>query len=259
MPTDEEMRQAQQFIRQRIEAERAAVSNLDAALLAAARRIIDISRKYNIPPDKFRFSADKGLKAEVAAVLAALRALLYDEVEDSLTFDEGDDTFTAPALTAIDNGKTFRQRLADYTSRWGYELEATIAAAGMEGITDVKAMESAVKAYLGRPYDNPWIKEHTGEGDAVRLRAVPHYGKGKPIASERALALLLTTVIAKGRSEWWAEQNAGKRYYYVFRGSSYPCELCDSYVGYPFMASDRSGLPPYHNRCCCYAVYTDTI
>lgn len=260
MPTEAEIARAKDYLLLRLRAERLAVSSLDAALLSAARRIVEISRRYNIPPESFRFSADPALQREVSAVLALLREALYDHVAELDTFeDEGNNSFVAPILTAEDHGKTFRQRLAEYTRRWGYELEAVIAAAGLEGIRDAKAIEAGVREYLDRPYDNPWIKEHMGEGAAVRLDNIPHYGKGRPISSATALSLLLTTVVAKGWMQNWARINGNKRGYYVFRGSSYPCDICDYQCSFPHDANDTEGLPPYHPHCCCYAVFTDDL
>lgn len=260
MPTIEEINSAKDYLLLRLKAERMAVSSLDTALLSAARRIVEISRRYNIPPESFRFSADPNLQREVRAILSMLREVLYERIEELDTFeDEEDNNFVAPILTEEDHGKTFKQRLAEYVSRWGYELEATIAAAGLEGVKDTKAIESSVKEYLEHPYDNPWIKAHMGEGNAVRLDNIPHYGKGKAIASRAAIALLLTTIVAKGWMQNWARLNGGKRYYFVFRGSSYPCEICDFQCSFPHDAKDTSGLPPYHAHCCCYVVYTDDL
>ena len=260
MPTDQEISRAKEYLVLRLRAERLAISTLSDALLSAARRIVEISQRYGIPPEKFRFSADRNLRREVDQVLALLRDALYDRIEDLDTFgDDEDSSFVAPILTEPDHGKTFRQRLAEYTSRWGYELEAVIAAAGLEGIKDRNEIISNLREYMDRPYDNPWIIDHKGEGEAVRLDSFPHYGKGRAISAKTALAVLLTTVVAKGWMQNWARINAGKRGYYVFRGSSYPCEICDFQTSFPHDMSDKGGLPPYHPNCCCYVVYTDDL
>lgn len=256
-PTDEEIRQAKEYLLLRLKAERVAVSEMEAALISAARRIVAIARKYSIPPERFRFSRDPDLQREIQGVLELLRDALAHGVETLDTFEDDDRRFVAPALTEPDHGRTFRQRLADYVSRWGHEVEATIAAAGLEGITSDSEIVAGIKEYLDRPYDNPWIKEHLGEGDAVRLDRIPHYGKGRPIASATALALLLSTVVAKGWMENWRDLNSGKRGYYVFRGSSFPCEICDAQTGFLHDINDKDGLPQYHPHCCCYVVYTD--
>lgn len=258
MPTEAEIQRAKDYLLLRLEAERIAVSSVDAALLDAARRIIAISRKYNIPPESFRFSANPSLQAEVRGVLSLLRDALYDRIESLDTFKEDEGRpFTAPILTNKDNGKTFRQRLAEYVNHWGYELEATIAGAGLSGITNPAVILAGVNDYLDYPYDNPWIKEHQKEGDAARLRGIPHFGRGRAIASRLALTTLVTTVVAKGWMQNWARLNAGKKGYYVYRGSSFPCEICDAQTGFLHDMSDLEGLPPRHPRCVCFTVYVD--
>lgn len=260
MPTDKEILQAKNYIASRLKAEKLAVSALDAAVLSAIKRIVDISHKYNIPPEQFRFSADPKLQKEVSEVLRLLREALYSEIRELDTFsdeDDKDDTFIAPILTEEDHGKTFRQRLADYTSRWGYETEAVIAAAGLEGIRSKSEITESIRSHLEWPYENPLIKKHRRKGAATRLNETPHYGKGRIISAYSALSLLLTTVVAKGWMQNWARRNSGKRGYYVFRGSSYPCDICDAQTGFLHDISDVTGLPPYHNHCVCFPVYID--
>lgn len=259
-PTEDEIRRAKEYIVLRLQAERLAASTLDTALLTAARRIVAISRRYNVPPERFRFSSDPRLKREIDEVLALLRDVLASRTTDIDTFEDEDGTeYVAPAVTDPDKGKTFRQRLAEYVSRWGYELEATIAAAGLAGVRDEEKIVAGVREYLDRPYENPWVKDHMGEGEAVRLENIPHYGKGKPIASYAALGLLLASTVSRGWMQNWARLNSGKRGYYVFRGSSFPCEICDAQVGFLHSADDTEGLPPFHPHCVCYTVYTDQV
>lgn len=261
MPTEQEISRAKEYLVLRLRAERLAVSTLDDALLSAARRIAGIARYYNVPPERFRFSANPSLQKEVDEVLELLREALYSRIEGIDTFEdeEEDSPFVAPALTEKVNGRTFRQRLADYVSRWGFEIEAVIAAAGLNGVRNQTEILDGIREYMDRPYENPWMKEHMGEGDAVRLNTIPHYGKGRHIASAAALALLLRTTVARGWMQNWARLNAGKRGYYVFRGSSYPCEICDAQVGFLHDASDMAGLPPQHPNCVCFTVYTDNV
>lgn len=261
MPTEQEISRAKEYLVLRLRAERLAVSTLDDALISAARRIAGIAQYYNVPPERFRFSANPSLQKEVNEVLELLRESLYSRLKGIDTFEDGDEErpFVAPALTEKVNGKTFRQRLSEYVSRWGYEIEAVIAAAGMNGVRNQTEILDGIREYMDRPYENPWMKEHMGEGEAVRLRTIPHYGKGRHIASAAALALLLRTTVAKGWMQNWARLNAGKRGYYVFRGSSYPCEICDAQVGFLHDASDMAGLPPQHPNCVCFTVYTDNV
>ena len=63
-PTRQQITDAKQYVLDRVEAELSSVSALDTRLLRAARDIIRIARKYNVPPERFRFSADTRLQRE---------------------------------------------------------------------------------------------------------------------------------------------------------------------------------------------------
>ena len=258
MPTDKEINDAKDYLLLRLRTEDLAAKNLRDILESAARRIVAIARKYNIPPALFRFSADPSLHKEVLEVLATLRDALYDEIESLDTFPSEEGDYTATAVTAKNHGKTFRERLAIYTNRWGYEIEATIAAAGLQGVKDQNAILDGIRDYMDRPYDNPWVKASMGKGEAVRLRALPHFGSGTATASALALTLLLQQTVADGWMQNWMRLNSGKRGFYVMRGSSYPCELCDAVTGVWYPASETHILP-VHPRCCCYMVFTNEI
>lgn len=258
MPTDKEIREAKDYILLRLRAERLAVSELDAALHAAALRIAEIAHRYTVPPSLFRFSYNPRLQAEVREVLRSLREAIYDATRELCTFPEdGEDSpFTPAALTAPDHGKTFRERIALYTSRWGYEVEAAIAGAGLDGVTDPAEIAEGIDRYIHDPFRNPWIRDNRGRGEAVRLGPTPHYGKGTAIAAATALDTLLSWVIALAWTENWSRINSDRAGYFVYRGSSFPCEECDSMVGFHTSPDD---LPPYHPHCVCFAVYTNDI
>lgn len=77
-PSDREIEEAKDYIRQRLQAEKSMERNLRTAMLRAAERIISISHKYGIPPKMFRFSLDRNLKHEVEAIISDLRATIED-------------------------------------------------------------------------------------------------------------------------------------------------------------------------------------
>lgn len=70
----------------------------------------------------------------------------------------------------------------------------------------------------------------------------------------KALALLSTFAVTEGWMRWWglnAERN-GASGFYSFRGSSYPCSLCDSMVGFHPMSAY---VGAWHPHCKCYFVF----
>ena len=222
-------------------------------------RLVRISRKYNIPPELFRFSADPNLQKEIREVLKLVREALYDKMLIINTFEDDEnegEKYIPPLLTDKDNGKTLKERIAIYTERWGYEAEAIIAAAGLEKITDIHRIHAELDRYMFNPYLSPMFQDHMGEGIATRLGEIPSYGKGRQKAAASALATLLAFVTARAWQDYWAKINRKYKRFYVYRGSSYDCDLCDSFV-HASPHTNEANLPPYHPRCRCYVVYTN--
>lgn len=65
VPTDKEIEEAKEYLRQRLDAELSMRTNLQIVMIEAAKQIIDISYRYKISPELFRFSANRQLQEEV--------------------------------------------------------------------------------------------------------------------------------------------------------------------------------------------------
>ena len=85
-------------------------------------------------------------------------------------------------------------------------------------------------------------------------------GKGVEISSFGALDTILTTGIADAWMYWGYEDALarGAKGYFVERGSSYPCDECDSHCGVFHYITDEDNRPQFHAHCCCYIVYSYT-
>ena len=68
VPTDKEIEEAKEYLRQRLDAELSMRTNLQIVMIEAAKQIIDISYRYKISPELFRFSANRQLQEEVDEV-----------------------------------------------------------------------------------------------------------------------------------------------------------------------------------------------
>ena len=55
---------------------------------------------------------------------------------------------------------------------------------------------------------------------------------------------------------WLDARDKGAKGYFVERGSSYPCDECQSHVGIFYPIEDEENRPQYHRNCCCYVVYS---
>lgn len=267
--TQQEIDEARDYLLEQLKAGREVSDFIDRALTQAARRLVDIAAKYNIPPGCFRFSADPRLQAEVRHQLALLRALLYDEMEKKLTFkaeDEKDGKYIPPILTEEDHGKTIKERIALYVGRWGYEVEAVIAGAGLAGVTDTAQIKASIEQYLHSPWQNPYFVEGTkiGGGAATRLKTEGvSYGQGRTNVAANGLDVALGTFLTKGYMANWFRlgRKRGAVGFWTHRNSSYPCDYCDEAAMTFHYITEDDYIPPLHPRCVCSVsfVYLEDI
>lgn len=80
-PTSKEIEEAKDYLRQRLNAELSMKNNLLAIMYQAAKEIIAVSYKYNVPTSQFSFSYNKELQEEVETIIANLRELIEDYTE----------------------------------------------------------------------------------------------------------------------------------------------------------------------------------
>lgn len=250
-PTRQQITEAKQYVLDRVEAELSSVSALDTRLLRAARDIIRIARKYNVPPERFRFSADTRLQREVDAVIARLKEEILSDIQTcSLASGKSGREEVIAFLEEKQYGKTLRQRIDTYARRWKYEIEAFIAAALIKGIA-ATSIENAYRQH----YKNPYAFINGEKGAAVRLQGAS-YGAGRSNLSYNMLSSLSRNSVATAwmHADRVEAERGGATGFYSYRGSSYPCTYCDSKVGY-HPISEFPGT--WHPRCKCYFIFVN--
>ena len=162
-------------------------------------------------------------------------------------------------------GDNLQGRVDERVRTFAAEVIAVYGAGKLLGYDYAKIL-SSVKANIKNPWDNPIIteaKEKAGKGeitipDDLDLEE-PHFGHGIAISSEVALDWMTENAIAEGWMYWqYLEgKDNGAKGYFVLRGSSYPCEECDSHTGIFYPISDKDNIPPFHPHCVCFVVYSD--
>jgi hypothetical protein len=254
--TNEMIDAAREYILNRVDAEQSYSRNIEKYLDSATVVILDIMSQYKLPPMMLTFN-NPMISPRIQAILDELIAEIISVIDD-LSVDNRKER-KKDILSYVHeekNGNTVDNLTEEYVSHFKKELEVGIVA----GLILGKKKEDILKAirnYRDNPWDNPYVK--SAQKDNKGVFAVdfnkPHYGHGVPTASKKALERMGTYVIADAWMEDQYEQNKNKhKWYKVDRGSSYPCDLCDSYVGiHPI--SDRDAIPPYHQNCCCFVIY----
>ena len=261
IPSEKDIEDAKMYARRRMEEQRIAMIAIEKYLLEAARRIIDIAFKYNIPPSQFQFSENMRLKEEVDAVLQALLKSIMEEIEEAVVMaspddDEEDRKMLLFYLYNIGDHQSVIDIAIEYIERFRYELEAFIAAGLFYGLSKAAILEE-IRNNLQTPYNSELLRKAFKERvfKAVRIREKGvSFGKGQYVAAKNSIKRLLDATV--GIVWWWWQtkvmKESGAEYYMQMRGSDYPCDICDDEAGvHPIEEIDT----PYpHAHCYCIRV-----
>lgn len=259
-----QIQQAKRYLRKRLDEEIAGQEKLKRKILQTFTDLLS-----------FGFSGGKGFtfrdsrqKEKVEALFAELRQYIYMVIEDGcnavarLSQEENSSDYLLPVAESINAesyGHTLKERIAIYANRLEYEMEAWIAAALALGIGNAE-LRTLWMAYRTKPFSNPVFNEARRMGLAASKLSSGKisYGAGKYASAENNLVRLQRSTVAQTMrlSDWEIFSRKGAAGYYVGRGSSYPCSLCDSMTGFHYII-DITQMPPYHANCVCwyYPVY----
>ena len=245
-PTDKDIEAAKAYLRQRLEAERSMQNNLEYIMREAAKRIVNICFTANVNPQNFRYEdLPQRSKIEIDEVIQWSKETIDDYFQTLAVADhEGKRNIILPFVLGENHGATFDERLTDYCDKYKDELMLLIGAGLFLGVTKMTLAKS-IGENLKHPYANQLLTDGIGESIS--------YGRGHTNSMFTALSDLTQFGIAQGwmKNQYIDNREDGCIGWYVMRGSSCPCDHCDSMVGFH---ADESELPPYHLSCRCFAV-----
>lgn len=268
LPTQEDITSGKQFILRREEYARVLEAKVDDCLANAAQEIVTICYKYNVDPQKFSINSqyNEKMMAEIAEVMDNLEEEILDLIYDysTATVSDGSPSGRKEALAAwialLGRGNRNLQGTLDgYLYKTMKDWETAIAALRYANVAMAAAV-TKVKSHLHSIYTMPEVRatfDHAEDFNATYIRnkgiqkgAVGISNNGSTNVTNMAK---LTLQMAWMKELSMEHEDDGAAGYYVLRGSSYPCETCDSMVGFHKM-EDIDGYPPYHGHCCCYVI-----
>lgn len=246
--TQKELEAAKELLRQRLESEQSMSLDVERLLEEYAEYIIHAL---------FNGASDEDIELLIEDLIDRImddcRTLAVDEhdVDDDIlafVFDGGDETV--------------EERVRNRAETFLDELTAAYSAAVILDM-DEQELIASVRGSMDDPWDNEAIGEvramiERGEVDEdISDFEERHYGKGSPVSSKVAIGFITASAIVDTWNEWgWRTASEGGAIgYYVERGSSFPCEECDSHTGQFFDITDKSHIPQYHRSCRCFVVY----
>lgn len=244
-PSEADIEAAKAYLRQRLECEQAMVTLLESAMREAAEKIVEILYSAKIYPTVGSY---ENLPVPVQMQIDEVVEWLRETIDDYfLTLaiadhDENRDEIL-PFILGENHGRTFDERLSDYCDKYRDELMLLVGAGLFLGVGKMVLVKS-----IGDNLKHPYANQLLADGIAAPLT----YGRGRSNSMFNAIGDLTRYGIAEAwmKNLYINNRKDGCIGWYVRRGSSYPCPLCDSMVGFH---TDESELPLYHSHCRCIA------
>lgn len=245
-PREADIEAAKAYLRERIEYEQAMTTLLENVMKEAAEKMVDICYSPGVNPQSFRYSdLPVRVQLDIDAVIEWLREAINDYFLTLAIADhEENRDKIVPFILGENHGQTFDERLSDYCDKYRDEVLLLIGAGLFLGIGK-SALVKSIGNNLKQPYANKLL--------AAGIDAPLTYGRGRTNSMFTAIGDLTRYGIVEAwmKNQYINNRKDGCIGWFVQRGSHYPCELCDSMVGFH---TSESELPLYHSHCCCIAI-----
>ena len=262
---EEQIRTAKNFVLRRESAANGLRSLVDALMEDAADEITRICYRYSVEPTAFIISPDynSDMFKEIANVMDRLEDEILDLLEDYSAKCTKDEKKKAPLILWIlalgRNNKGLKASLEQRLRTLLRDIEAMIAAARKAGFGTDKAVR-LIRNNLHTAYQMPGMaaafKNHSlFKARNIRYKGVKKGNRGESNSEANNIDRFVKTTVQMAWMHYQHElyEEKGAAGYYVLRGSTFPCDLCDSKVGFHTM-DDVEAFPPRHASCCCFTV-----
>lgn len=270
-PTDEDVRKAKKYVLDADDTYKQAWSIAGDIIMDYVLRIVDISYKYNIPPERFAFdsSVNSMLMEEVSAVMEELDEELFSVLQQealSCTTDSRNRTYLLAILLMLGHrGMNMSDTLYSYEWRLLRQVEGIIASAKFNGKSASETKQN-IRNYLGMIERNPLINSTLPYRSRFSAQFINNGGKatypngapnvsGVPVDGYNAIRQVFGNAIATiwRKNQLLEMQQDGCAGYYQLRGSNIPCAICDDEVGFHEGCDPDNDAYP-HPNCLCYRI-----
>ena len=263
--TDEQVKEGKAFVLKRERAATALATLVDALLVTAAADITQICYRYGVEPKDFQLSSryNEKMFEEVAQVLDELEDEILDYISvysTKCTKDNDEKKLLLLWILALGkNNMGLRKSLEQRLRVFSRDVEAMIVAAKLAKMDASKAV-TTIRSYIHTAYQMPGMASafknaSLFKAEYIRTRGVKQGNVGSSNSEANNILRFARTTLQMGWMRWLREEydREGAIGFYVLRGSTYPCSLCDSKVGFHTIG-DVESFPPYHSSCCCWTV-----
>lgn len=246
----DEIKRSAEYAVKRAQAIRNCENHIAEVLWRSAKSIVAASKKYR----------GNGRLTNERAFIADARRITNEVAGDVNAYTESYsrvarrflDSETAPVdkmLAGNIFGKTNSERTASYLANFAEDIVRMIKAGVMMGYSDSKIL-SAVRTGYKDPYRASVVTKAQRKDINI---ATPSYGRGIFRNAYQNIVRNSKQVVsmAWGFAEHEYGKSNGAIGFKVYRGSSFPCEICDNECSYTH--TFRDPYPPFHVSCVCRA------
>lgn len=164
--------------------------------------------------------------------------------------DNGVDGF----INESHDGLTFENRVEEYADRLFSDFEKLSLAIAYSSFGSKPRSQIMQEAIVGMYNYGSIVYLAIENGANI---TIPKYGRG---ISKDAATQILNSIenmvnASWGYAQWDNALRHGAKGYIYYRGSSYPCQVCQEQVGYHRIEDEFFSAPPMHARCVCFVVY----
>lgn len=247
--TDQELEEAKAFLRDRLRNEKSMTYDVEKLLAIYAAYLL--TALFNDASDE---DIELLIQDLIDQILEDCKTLAVDEHDRS--------DVILPYMLGERNGDTLEGRINTRCHTFFNEVFAVYTAGKLLDIGYQPLLKS-IRDNIRHPWQNEVLvdvreRQRRGEISAEYEFDEPHFGQGVAISSFTALDTMTRYAVADAWMEWgWLDAvERGARGYFVERGSSYPCDECDSHTGIFYPITDEDSKPQYHANCCCIVIYS---
>lgn len=237
------------FAAKRLQAQRNVEHHISSLLYAAAKEIVFLSSIYRTGLKDVAVSGDFTNRAThiVEQTQEKVEAHITQYAIASCKILGIEDDRVREYLQSEVWGKTFKERNREYSKTFAEDIVKMVSAGIQMGYTQ-STLLSAVRTGYKNPFATSVITKAQRKGIGI---ATPSYGRGIYRSAFQNIVRNAQNTIALAWREAladYADKN-GSVGFIIHRGSSYPCETCQSQVGYVHPLTDT--MAPFHNNCVC--------
>lgn len=247
-----EIERSVNYAKKRSQALRNCESHLQTILFDVAKKIVSASSKYrsggSLRNEASFLSDSKSIAATASNDIESYTGA-YAKASCKI-LGIGTDNIESFLVGDI-FGKTLNERNTTYLSNFAEDIVRMVKAGTLMGYSDQQILSSIRTGYKD-PYKTSVITKAQKKDINI---ATPSYGKGVFRNAYQNIVRNSKQVIsiAWGQAEQEYGQEIGAIGFKVFRGSSYPCEICDEQTRYIHKIGENPN--PYHLQCCCRAEF----